>query len=137
MLRLAGTGASLVNRKVYGGSPEMASECLFCKIVAGEIPTQRVHEDEHVLAFRDIAPQAPTHILIIPRKHISSINEATEEDETVLGRLLLTAKLLAASEGLAEDGYRLTINTGDHGGQTVYHIHLHLLGGRQMRWPPG
>lgn len=115
----------------------MASDCIFCKIVAGEIPADIVYEDEQVLAFRDIAPQAPTHILIIPRKHIASINEAEPEDQAVLGKLLLSARHLAQAEGLSDAGYRLVINTGEHGGQTVFHIHLHLLGGRALNWPPG
>lgn len=111
--------------------------CLFCKMVEGEIPTDKVYEDDELLAFRDINPQAPTHILIIPKKHIATLNDASVEDQVLLGRIILKARELAAAEGLTEDGYRVTLNCNRHGGQSVYHIHLHLLGGRQMAWPPG
>lgn len=114
-----------------------ASDCLFCKILAGEIPSETVYSDELVYAFRDINPQAPTHILIIPRKHIGSMNEAAAEDEAVLGQLLLTGARIAEQEGIAADGFRYAINTGEHGAQSVHHIHLHVLGGRQLGWPPG
>lgn len=113
----------------------MATDCLFCRIVKGEIPAKIVEQDEHSLAFRDINPQAPTHILVIPRQHVPSLNEAT--DAVALGRLQLMAAKLAKSEGLAERGYRTVINTNADAGQTVLHIHLHLIGGRQMGWPPG
>ena len=112
-------------------------DCLFCKIVSGEIPADIVYQDEQVLAFRDISPQAPTHILTIPKRHITTINDIAEEDAALIGQMVLTAKKLAAQEGLTEDGYRLTMNCNENGGQTVYHIHLHLLGGRRMNWPPG
>jgi len=115
----------------------MTSQCLFCRIAAGEIPSQEVFSDELVYAFRDINPVAPDHILVIPRKHLHSINDATAQDEALLGRLLLTARTIVAEQGLAEDGYRLVINTGENGGQTVFHIHLHILGGRHLSWPPG
>lgn len=111
--------------------------CLFCKMVEGEIPTDKVYEDDGLLAFRDINPQAPTHILIIPKKHIATLNDASVEDQALLGKIMLKARELAAAEGLAEDGYRVALNCNSHGGQSVYHIHLHLLGGRQMAWPPG
>lgn len=111
--------------------------CLFCKIIDGEIPSDQVYEDDEVLAFRDISPVAPTHILVIPKKHITTMNDATAEDQLVLGKMMLVAKDIAAQEGLAEDGYRLALNTNSKGGQAVYHIHLHLMGGRQMTWPPG
>ena len=113
----------------------MTDSCLFCRIVRREIPAKLVHEDEHTLAFRDIDPKAPTHILVIPRSHVASLNEAT--DPEMLGRLMLVAKALAAAEGLADDGYRTVVNTGANAGQTVFHIHLHLLGGRRLAWPPG
>jgi histidine triad (HIT) family protein len=113
------------------------SDCLFCKMVSGEIKPDTVIETDDVLAFRDIAPQAPTHILIIPKKHISTINDITDEDTAVMGKLYHVAKELAAQEGLAESGYRTVMNCNSDGGQAVYHIHLHLLGGRQMGWPPG
>ena len=110
---------------------------IFQKIIDGEIPADKVYEDEEVLAFRDIQPQAPTHILVIPKKPIVSIADATEEDGAVLGRLLLVAAQVAEAEGIAESGYRLVTNIRDQGGQSVDHLHVHLLGGRQMTWPPG
>lgn len=112
-------------------------DCLFCKIIEQTIPADIVWEDEQVLAFRDINPQAPTHILVIPRKHIATINDLTPEDHTLVGHMVTTAKQLAAREGFSEPGYRLNMNCNEHGGQTVFHIHLHLLGGRQFTWPPG
>jgi histidine triad (HIT) family protein len=115
----------------------MTSQCLFCRIAAGEIPSQEVFSDDMVYAFRDINPVAPSHILVIPRKHLHSINDAAPQDEALMGRLLLAARTIAAEQGLAEDGYRLVINTGENGGQTVFHIHLHILGGRHLSWPPG
>ena len=105
---------------------------IFSKIISGEIPADVVYQDELVTAFRDINPQAPTHILIVPNKEIATVNDLEEEDEQVAGRLLLVAKKLAAQEGIAEDGYRLMINCNKHGGQEVFHIHLHLLGGRPL-----
>jgi histidine triad (HIT) family protein len=111
-------------------------DCLFCRIVAGSVPAKRVYEDEDVLAFADIGPQAPTHLLIIPKRHIASLADAEPEDMPLLGRLMAATAKLAESKGLA-GGYRVVVNTGDDGGQTVPHLHLHLLGGRQMTWPPG
>ena len=105
---------------------------IFSKIIAGDIPADIVYQDELVTAFRDINPQAPTHILIVPNKEIATVNELSEEDERVAGRLLLVAKKLAAQEGIAEDGYRLMINCNAHGGQEVFHVHMHLLGGRPL-----
>ncbi len=113
------------------------SPCIFCKIAAGEIPATIVYQDESVTAFRDIQPSAPTHILIIPNKHIASVNEAETDDAALLGKLILTAKELAIKENIAESGYRLITNTGPNGGQTVFHIHLHLLGGAPMKHPMG
>lgn len=113
----------------------MADECLFCRIIRKEIPAKLVAEDEHCVAFRDINPQAPVHLLIIPREHVPSLNEAT--DPAMLGRLSLMAADLARKEGISESGYRTVVNTNGHAGQTVFHIHLHLLGGRSMHWPPG
>lgn len=112
-------------------------DCLFCKLVARDIPADIVFEDEDVIAFRDIAPQAPTHILIIPKRHISTLNDLTEEDCALVGRLQFTAQKIAKEVGIAEDGYRVVMNCNEDGGQTVYHIHMHLLGGRSMTWPPG
>ncbi len=115
----------------------MSSDCIFCKIIAGEIPSTKLYDDEAVMAFRDINPVAPTHVLIIPKKHIPSMNEMTAEDEPVVGRLFSVANQLAKEEGVAENGYRLIINTGAHAGQVVFHLHLHLIGGRRMRHPMG
>ncbi len=113
------------------------NECLFCKMVSGVIPCDKVHENENVLAFRDIDPKAPTHILIIPKKHITTLNEINENDQDLLGELLLTAKKIAKDEGINTSGYRTVFNCNSDGGQTVFHIHMHLLGGRPMAWPPG
>ena len=111
--------------------------CLFCKIAAGEVPATIMLENNEMMAFRDINPQAPTHLLIIPKQHIATIDEADSKEEQLLGRMILSAKKLASMEGLTEAGYRLVFNVNSGGGQVVYHIHLHLLGGRQMVWPPG
>jgi len=112
------------------------AECLFCKIRDGAIPATIVAENEHALAFRDLHPQAPTHVLVIPRKHLASLAQATAEDAALLGEVQLLAQKIARDEGLAA-GYRTVLNTGPDGGQTVFHLHLHLLGGRSMTWPPG
>ncbi|MBN2008421.1 histidine triad nucleotide-binding protein [candidate division KSB1 bacterium] len=113
------------------------NDCLFCKISRDEIPANKVFENENILAFRDIQPQAPTHILIIPRQHIATTNDLTTDNQNLIAEMLLVAKDLAQSEGLSENGYRLVFNCNKDGGQAVYHIHLHLLGGRKMSWPPG
>lgn len=110
--------------------------CLFCKIVDGTIPSTRVYEDELCIAFADIHPQAPTHLLIVPRQHIASLAEATETDRELLGHLLWATSEVAGRQDLA-NGYRTVLNTGDDGGQTVDHLHIHLLGGRSLTWPPG
>ena len=109
------------------------SDCIFCKIIKGEIPSTNVYKDEQVSAFRDINPVAPTHILIVPNKHIDSVDVMIVDDGPLIGHLFTVAKELAAKEGIAEGGYRLVVNTGAESGQTVFHVHLHLLGGRQMR----
>jgi histidine triad (HIT) family protein len=109
--------------------------CLFCKIIAREIPATIVAEDEHCLAFRDINPQAPTHILVIPKEHVPSLNQMS--DPAVAGRVLAFARDIAAREGIAERGYRVVINTNAEAGQTVFHLHAHVLGGRSQGWPPG
>jgi histidine triad (HIT) family protein len=114
----------------------MSADCLFCKIAAKEIPSKVVYEDDDVFAFEDIGPQAPTHVLIIPRKHFASLGEATPEDQAILGKLQLVAAELARKLKLA-NGYRTVVNTGEGAGQSVFHLHLHLLGGRAFRWPPG
>ena len=112
------------------------NSCLFCRIVAGTLPANRLYEDDQVMAFPDIHPQAPVHILLIPKVHITSTSETMTEHSQILGQLVVTAARLAEDKGL-RNGYRLVINTGPDGGQTVHHLHLHLLGGRQMSWPPG
>lgn len=111
-------------------------DCLFCKIAAGEIPARMLYQDEQVFAFADINPQAPVHILVLPRKHVPSLAHAEECDEALLGHLLGVSAALAKKEGLVH-GFRTVINSGDEGGQTVDHLHVHLLGGRSMHWPPG
>ena len=113
----------------------MTDTCLFCRIVSGDIPAARVMEDEHCIAFRDINPHAPTHVLVIPRAHLASLNDAT--DAAVIGRVLLMAAAVARQEGVATTGYRTVLNTNGHGGQTVFHLHAHVLGGRPLAWPPG
>ena len=115
----------------------MSDACVFCRIAAGEIPSDTVFQDDDVVAFRDLTPRAPTHILVIPRRHIASVAALTEDDAAIAGRLLVTAARIARDEGIAEAGYRLVANTGRWGGQTVDHLHLHLMGGRPFDWPPG
>jgi histidine triad (HIT) family protein len=112
-------------------------DCIFCKIVAGEIPATKIYEDDRAVVFRDINPQAPTHALVIPRAHVVSLNEAEESDEVTLGHLLRVAARVARDEGHADEGFRTVINTGRRSGQTVFHIHVHVLGGRDLTWPPG
>jgi histidine triad (HIT) family protein len=114
-----------------------SSDCLFCKILAGDIPADIILETDDVIAFRDVNPQAPTHALIIPRKHVSTINELGDGDQALVGKLFLAAKQIAADEGIAAAGYRVAMNCNEAAGQTVFHLHLHLLGGRQLGWPPG
>jgi len=114
----------------------MTQECIFCKILDGDLPVDLLYEDEDVAAFNDISPQAPTHILVIPRKHISGPAALKEADQDLIGKLVKVATDLARQVGL-NDGYRLVMNNGERAGQTVFHLHLHLLGGRSMTWPPG
>ena len=118
-------------------SEPMSADCLFCRIAAGSIPSDRLHEDDLIVAFRDIAPRAPTHILLIPRRHVASAAELTEADGPLLGHLFGVAADIARSEGIADGGYRLVSNVGRWGGQTVDHLHFHLMGGRAFDWPPG
>ena len=113
------------------------ADCLFCRIVAGEIPSTRVHDDDLLVAIRDIAPRAPTHLLLIPRRHIASAADLVEGDGPLLGRMFSVAAALARSEGIADAGYRLVSNVGTWGGQSVDHLHIHLMGGRAFTWPPG
>lgn len=112
-------------------------DCIFCKIVSGDIPSNKVYEDDKILAFRDLDPKAPEHVLIIPKIHIGSLNEATEEHLELLGYIQVKIKNIAQMLGIDKSGFRVVVNTGDEGGQTVCHIHYHLLGGRSMQWPPG
>lgn len=111
--------------------------CIFCKIVAGEIPSTRVYEDEKCIAFNDLHPQAPTHVLIIPREHLDSLDKASNAQKDMLGHLLITSADIARERGFAEKGYRIVINTNSDGGQTVFHLHVHLLAGRPFVFPPG
>ena len=112
------------------------SDCLFCKIIAGEIPSNKVYEDDEILAFNDVAPQAPVHFLIVPKKHMASLDDTTDEDAALLAHIMLKIKELAKQEGL-ENGYRVVINTGEDGMQSVKHLHVHVLGKRRLLWPPG
>jgi histidine triad (HIT) family protein len=113
------------------------SECLFCRIATGAIPADLIYESPSVVAFRDINPQAPTHVLIVPREHVSTVNELEAQHENLVGQLFSAARTIASDQGLAEPGYRLVMNCNEGAGQSVFHIHLHLLGGRQFGWPPG
>lgn len=115
----------------------MLGDCIFCKIIKGEIPSEKVFENENVIAFKDISPAAPVHILIIPRKHISSINDIEDDDVNIIGEVFLAAKEIAKKLGIVEDGYRVVSNCGEKAGQTVMHLHYHLIGGRKLTWPPG
>ena len=112
------------------------SDCLFCKIVAGDIPAEKLYEDDDVLVFKDIAPQAPVHFLVIPKKHIVDPSSVTEEDEKLVGKLMRVGTQVAEEQGVG-DGFRIVFNNGAKAGQTVFHIHMHILGGRSMQWPPG
>jgi histidine triad (HIT) family protein len=111
--------------------------CIFCDIVDGKIPSRKAYEDDSVVAFHDVSPQAPTHILVVPRKHVTSLNDLQPQDDAVVGSMVRRARDLAREMGLAERGYRLVFNCGDDAGYSVYHIHLHLVGGRSLGWPPG
>ena len=112
-------------------------DCLFCKIINGDIPADIVYQDDDVLGFKDVNPQAPTHILFIPKKHIATVNDLEDNDAVLVGKLYLAAKKIAADAGFADDGYRLVMNCNAGAGQTVFHIHLHMLAGRALSWPPG
>jgi len=111
--------------------------CLFCKIVAGEVPAKRVHEDEELVAFEDINPQAPLHVLVIPKRHISTLNDMTAADDAIVGQMARRAAAIARERGFDGSGYRTVLNCNSDAGQTVFHIHLHLLAGRRLAWPPG
>ncbi len=113
------------------------SDCIFCKIVKGDIPSARVYEDEELYAFKDIGPQAPTHLLIVPKRHIPTLNDLTGSDGPLMGRLLVAASRIAREQGLSEKGFRIVANCLESAGQSVFHVHFHLLGGRAFRWPPG
>ena len=111
-------------------------DCLFCKIVQGKIPSKKVYEDEHTFAFEDVDPKAPTHVLVVPKKHLTGLKEATTADTEIIGRCHLTAAKIAKDRKI-EDGYRTVLNVGPKSGQSVFHLHVHLIGGRDLRWPPG
>ena len=113
------------------------ADCLFCKIAAGDVPAALVHQDEHLIAFKDINPQAPMHVLVVPRRHVSSLNELAETDDQLLGEMIRRAAAIAREHGHADRGYRTVFNCNADAGQTVFHIHLHVLGGRTFKWPPG
>ena len=113
------------------------THCIFCKIASGEIPSAVVYDDEHVVAFRDLNPHAPTHVLVVPRRHIPTLNDLVPADAELVGRMYLAAREVARQEGIAETGYRTVFNCNADAGQTVFHLHLHVLGGRSMIWPPG
>ena len=113
------------------------TNCIFCAIAEGKMPARMVYQDDDVLAFHDINPQAPVHVLVIPRKHIPRIADITEDDQNLIGKVIYTGKQIAQQLGIAQDGFRMVLNNGRYGGQHVYHIHLHVLGGRPMGWPPG
>ena len=113
------------------------ADCLFCKIVSGDVPANLVHQDEHLIAFKDINPQAPMHVLIVPRRHIASLNELTGSDDALVGEMVRRAAAIAKEHGHDDRGYRTVFNTNAGAGQTVFHIHLHVLGGRSLSWPPG
>jgi histidine triad (HIT) family protein len=113
------------------------SDCLFCKIRDGEIPADIIYENDDVLAFNDVNPQAPVHLLIIPKKHISTVNDIVDDDHLVMGKLFSAAKLIASQRGVSDDGYRLVVNCNEKAGQTVFHIHMHMLADRALTWPPG
>jgi len=116
---------------------KQVSNCIFCKIAQGEIPSEFLYEDDEVVAFNDLQPQAPTHILVIPKRHITTLNDLEAADASLVGKMVMVAAELAKKAGFAEEGYRTLLNCNAAGGQSVFHIHLHLLGGRQMTWPPG
>ena len=113
------------------------SDCLFCKITQGEIPADIIFENDDVLAFNDVNPQAPVHLLIIPKKHISTVNDMTDDDQLIMGKLFSAAKAIAKQKGVSDDGYRLVVNCNEKAGQTVFHIHMHMLADRALTWPPG
>lgn len=112
-------------------------DCIFCKIIKGDIPSEKVYEDELILAFKDINPEAPIHIVVIPKKHIKSLNELTEKDADIVAHIYIKTKELAQELGINKKGYRIVTNCGEQGGQTVNHLHFHVLGGRNLQWPPG
>jgi histidine triad (HIT) family protein len=114
---------------------DVSADCLFCRIVRKEIPATIVAEDEHSVAFRDVGPQAPTHVLVIPRQHVSTLDDV--KDPLLVGRLMTMASAIARAEGISDAGYRTVVNTNANGGQTVFHLHVHVLGGRRLAWPPG
>ncbi|KAK2168523.1 hypothetical protein LSH36_16g07063, partial [Paralvinella palmiformis] len=131
----SGAGKMSEVEKAQAAAPE--EDTIFGKIARGEIPTKFIYEDDKAVAFHDINPQAPVHFLVLPKKPLQQLSKATDDDSALLGHLLTVVRKVAAKEGLAEDGYRIVINDGKNGAQSVYHLHLHVMGGRQMGWPPG
>ena len=121
----------------YGKVMMVLSGCIFCQVIAREQPSTLVYEDERCIAFEDVNPKAPIHVLVVPRKHTATLKDSTEEDEGLLGHLLLVASRVAKEKGIIDSGFRTVINTNAGAGQTVFHLHMHVLGGRSMRWPPG
>ena len=133
---VGGNGRRRYTRRHRNQSGDTLVDCLFCKIVDGAIPARKLYEDDLVVAFHDIAPQAPAHFLVIPKKHIATLHDIGEEDKALLGHIVHTAQRLAREQG-CDEGFRVVMNCNEQGGQTVYHIHMHVLGQRQMHWPPG
>lgn len=127
----------MVRQDGDGGGTTERSSCVFCRIADGDVPATVVRQDEHTVAFRDLDPKAPVHVLVIPRRHIASVNELQDADAHVMGALFVAARDVATADGIADDGYRLVMNTGPAAGQSVAHVHLHVLGGRELKWPPG
>jgi len=125
------------NPAVINTEVDQLPDCIFCKIVEGELPAEKVYEDDHVIAFDDINPAAPTHVLIIPREHVPRLDDATDGDTELLGRIMQAARKIANDRGLSSDGFRVVMNVGAEAGQAVFHMHLHLLSGRGFSWPPG
>eukprot|EP00048_Salpingoeca_helianthica_P006650 m.101049 g.101049 ORF g.101049 m.101049 type:complete len:155 (+) comp14085_c0_seq1:113-577(+) len=132
-----GSGTGAADEVKLAAAAKPSGDTIFGKILRKEIPAQILHEDEFCIAIKDVSPQAPTHFLVIPRKPIVTLSSATPEDKTLLGHLMFTAQEVAHKVGIAEDGFRVVVNNGKHGAQSVYHLHIHVLGGRQLHWPPG
>jgi histidine triad (HIT) family protein len=131
------TSAITIQQPAFNDLMDAMKDCLFCKIIAREVPGSIVYEDDRVLAFNDINPQAPTHVLVVPKRHIASLNDLTPDDDQIVGEVIRRAAAIASDRGIAASGFRAVFNTNRGAGQTVFHIHLHLIGGRSLHWPPG